>query len=136
MVAPEHGGGVGNARGRRGALIYAARARRGCLQGGRAGANNSLASGSNSHPLLWLFQRPRSTLPSPYFFSLGIVAVTYRICIGNDVLVAPERMSVFRSFPSRPSIILSSTLRTRVYENLTLLTNTEMFDRLFNLIRL
>lgn len=42
---------------RRGALIYAAGARRGCLQGGRARANNSLASGSRNHPLLWFFYR-------------------------------------------------------------------------------
>lgn len=55
---------VARARVRRGALIYAAGARRGCLQGGRAGANNSLASGSRNHPLLWFFHhRPRSCLP-------------------------------------------------------------------------
>lgn len=47
---------------RRGALIYAARVRRGCLQGGRAGANNSLASGSRNHPLLWFFHHPRTCL--------------------------------------------------------------------------
>jgi len=55
---------VARARIRRGALIYATRARQGCLQGGRAGANNSLASGSRSHPLLWFFHHhPRSCLP-------------------------------------------------------------------------
>lgn len=58
------GGSVARARVRRGALIYAAGVRRGCLQGGRAGANNSLASGSRNHPLLWFFHhRPRSCLP-------------------------------------------------------------------------
>lgn len=70
-------GGCGRLRGlvarasvRRGALIYAAGARRGCLQGGRAGANNSLASGSRNHPLLWFFHRHPLELSPPALLRL------------------------------------------------------------------
>lgn len=53
---------AGEGRGGRGALIYAGR---GCLQGGRTGANNSLASASTGHPLLSL--DPETSARREYF---------------------------------------------------------------------
>lgn len=58
---------------RGGALIYAGR---GCLQGGRTGANNSLASASTGHPLLSF--DPTSHLFFPRILS---VAVSSRVSI-------------------------------------------------------